>query len=144
MLCAYRAHIMLTLSLQAPADRRQGRSLRAKGSGPRVRARPVGVQVRGDGQEVHRGPKGAGGPPERDWQHLRVSRTPRESVDLPILRARSRCLHSITEFVDFSFSFWSLRSPVIWLGRWEEVDTRSPPPVLSIATSRAQFTPDLS
>jgi hypothetical protein len=30
----------------------------------------VGVQVRGDGQEVQRHPEGVGGFPARDWQHL--------------------------------------------------------------------------
>lgn len=57
---------------QAPTNRRQGRPLRAESPGPRVRARPVGEQVRGDGQEVRRHQEGARGVPGRDWQHLRV------------------------------------------------------------------------
>ncbi|KAI8197691.1 uracil-DNA glycosylase, partial [Colletotrichum sp. SAR 10_76] len=54
----------------APTNRRQGRPLRTQGPGSGVGARPVGVQVRGDVQEVHPSPEGARGLPERDWQHL--------------------------------------------------------------------------
>lgn len=51
--------LLTCLSPQVAADRYQGWTLRAKSSGPRTRARPVGVQVRGDVQEVLRSAEGA-------------------------------------------------------------------------------------
>lgn len=70
--------------LQAPANRCQGGTLRAKSPGPRVRARPVGVQVRGDVQEVRRHQEGAGGVPGRDRQHLRCVGKGILPVQLPL------------------------------------------------------------
>jgi hypothetical protein len=46
--------------LQAPPNRRQGRPLRAQGSSPRAVQRPVGDQIRGDGQEIQRDEEGVG------------------------------------------------------------------------------------
>lgn len=64
---------------QAPTNRCQGRPLRAKSPGPRVRAGLLGEQVRGDVQEVRRHQEGAGGVPGRDWQHLEIPTTIRAS-----------------------------------------------------------------
>ncbi len=55
---------------QVAPDRRQGRALRAQGQGFGAGARFLGVQVRGDVQEVRRCPEGARGLPARDRQHL--------------------------------------------------------------------------
>ena len=49
----------LTATPQAPPDRRQVRPLRTQSPGSRAVPRPVGVQVRGDGQEIRRHQEGA-------------------------------------------------------------------------------------
>lgn len=69
----YVSRTILTSSQQAPPNRRAGRPLRAQGAGSRGREGPVGVQVRGDGQEVCRHQEGAGRLRQRDWQHLILS-----------------------------------------------------------------------
>lgn len=62
---------LLTLfAPQAPPNRHQGRPLRAQGAGSRDRARPVGIQVRGDVQEALRVAEGPSRPRGLHQQRL--------------------------------------------------------------------------
>ena len=57
-------------STQTPPNRCQGRPLRTQGPSPRAVKRPVGDQVRGDGQEVRRHKEGVGRLCRRNRYHL--------------------------------------------------------------------------